>query len=182
MTAPKNIFITGKPASGKTTLVREVCLRCPGGVGGFYTEELKEGAQRAGFILKTFDGQSRVLARKGMKSPHKLNKYGIDIETIENTAVNALRKALAEKKLIVIDEIGSLETISEMFRETVFECLNSSLKVLATIRFNAQPFTDEVKQLEYTKLIYLSRYNFIEVKKDLLCWMETNNGNRKAGT
>jgi nucleoside-triphosphatase len=171
MTTPKNIFITGKPGSGKTTLVREVCLRFKGEVGGFYTEEMREGRGRMGFVLKTFDGQSRVLAKKGMASPHRLNKYGIDIETIENTGVNALRKALSEKKVIVIDEIGSMETVSELFRETVFECLNSPSRVLATIRFQAQPFTNEVKQLEDTRLIYLSRDNFAEVKKEVLEWM-----------
>lgn len=167
----KNLFITGKPGSGKTTLIREVCLSCMDKAGGFYTEELRENGKRLGFILKTFDGQQGVLAKKGMKSKHRLNKYGIDINVLENIGISSLKEALNGKEIIIIDEIGSMEVVSSVFRKTLLECLNSSKKVLATIRYQAQPFTDEVKKMDNISIVYLSRDNFLEVKKQVRQWL-----------
>ncbi len=167
----KNLFITGKPASGKTTLIKEVCLSARDRIDGFYTEEIIENGARLGFKLKTFDGKEGVLAKKGMKSAFKLNKYGIDIGVLEGLAAESLLRALKDKEIIVIDEIGSMEIVSELFRKTLIVCLNSNKKILATVRYNAQPFTDEIKKLADTSILVLSRENFIDVKKEVKRWI-----------
>ena len=82
----KNVFITGNPGCGKTTLIKEITLPYIEKVGGFYTEEIREGSSRLGFKLHTFIGESGIMALKGMKSQYKLNKYGIDIEIIDKIA------------------------------------------------------------------------------------------------
>ena len=112
-----------------------------------------------------------MLAKKGMKSLLKLNKYGVDPEVLEGLGAEALRKALKSKELIVIDEIGSMEIMSGVFREALMECLNSDKKVLATVRYNAQPFTDEIKKMGNTSLFTLSRENYLEVKKKVKGWI-----------
>ncbi len=169
----KNLFITGKPASGKTTLIKEACLSVMDKLGGFYTEEIKEGNTRLGFMLKTFDGRQGILAKKGMKSPHKLNKYGIDIDVLEKIGADALIKAARDKELIVIDEIGSMEIVSDNFRKALLECFGSSKKVLASVRYNAQPFTDEIKKMKDTSVIVLTRENYPGVKKQVKDWLLT---------
>ena len=40
--------------------------------------------------MRTFDGQERMLAAKNLKSPHKLGKYGVDLNALENVGVPAL--------------------------------------------------------------------------------------------
>jgi nucleoside-triphosphatase len=167
----KNLFITGKPASGKTTLIKEVCLPYMDKTGGFYTEEIIQNNARLGFLLKTFDGRQGVLAKKGMKSPHKLNKYGIDINVLENIGADALVKAVKDKELIVIDEIGTMELVSDIFRVSMQECFGSNKRVLATVRFNAQPFTDEIKKMRDTSVLTLTRDNFAEIKKQVKEWL-----------
>jgi nucleoside-triphosphatase len=167
----KNLFITGKPSSGKTTLIKEVCLPYMDKTGGFYTEEIMDGSARLGFILKTFDGRQGVLAKKGMKSPHKLNKYGIDIDVLENIGADVLVKAVKDKDIIVIDEIGTMELVSELFRTSMQECFGSSKRVLATVRYNAQPFTDEIKKMPDTSVLELTRDNYLEIKKQVKQWL-----------
>ena len=167
----KNLFITGKPAAGKTTLIKEVCLRIMDKTGGFYTDEITENNARLGFMLKTFDGREGVLAKKGMKSPHKLNKYGIDINVLENIGADALLKAVKDKELIVIDEIGTMELVSDIFRAALGECFGSGKRVLATVRYNAQPFTDEIKKMRDTSVLALTRDNYAQVKKQVKEWL-----------
>ena len=107
---------------------------CPGRTRRIFYEEIIENGARLGFKLKTFDGKEGVLAKKGMKSAFKLNKYGIDIGVLEGLAANHCCRALKDKEIIVIDEIGSMEIVSELFRKTLIVCLNSNKKILATVR------------------------------------------------
>lgn len=134
-------------------------------------EEITEENMRMGFLLKTLDGKEGVLAKKGMKSRHKLNKYGIDLEVLESSGIQAVLVALKENKIIVIDEIGTMEVISEKFRQALIESLNSSSRVLATIRHNSQPFTDEIKKMTDTQILHLTRENYHELKGQILEWI-----------
>jgi len=170
----KNLFIAGTPGVGKTTLLRETTLARRERIGGFYTDHLLSGRVRKGFIIRTFDGQDRILAQKGLKSPHQLGKYGVDLNALENVGVPALRLALMSKDVIVIDEIGAMEMMSERFREVLLECLNSTKPVLATIRAAAQPFSDEVKKLADTKTIQLTKSNYAQTKQLVRKWLDAH--------
>src|SRR3989344_3034030 len=75
----KNLFIAGTQGVGKTMLLREVTLAKREHIGGFYTEHIMAGRIRKGFMIRTFDGQERMLASKNLKSSHKLGKYGVDV-------------------------------------------------------------------------------------------------------
>src|SRR6185437_375241 len=109
----KNLFIAGTRGVGKTQLLREATLSRKERIGGFYTEHILSGRIRKGFMIRTFDGQERMLAAQGLKSPHKLGKYGVDLNALENVGIPALKLALMSKDIIVIDEIGSMEMMSE---------------------------------------------------------------------
>lgn len=168
----KNLFITGTPKVGKTTLIKEVIVQYRDKVGGFYTEEIREGTKRGGFVIRTFNGQEGIMALKGLPSKYKVGKYGVDVKVIDEVAVPSLRRAIQEKELIVIDEIGSMEILSEQFRIALFECLNSPKKVLATIRYGSQPFTNDVKKFVSTKLVILKKENYTAIKTEVQKWLK----------
>lgn len=170
----KNLFIAGTPGVGKTMLLREVTLAKRHRIGGFYTEHILAGRIRKGFMMRTFDGQERVLASKGLKSPHQLGKYGVDINALENVGIPALKLALMTKDLVVMDEIGSMEMMSERFRQTLLECLTSTKPVLATIRASSQPFSDQVKKLSDTQTVVLTKANYNQVKQQVRKWLDAH--------
>jgi nucleoside-triphosphatase len=168
----KNLFISGARGVGKTQLLREVTLSKKDRIGGFYTEHIFSGRIRKGFMMRTFDGQDRVLASRGLKSPHQLGNYGVDLNALENVGVPALKLALMSKDIIAIDEIGSMEMMSERFRMALLECLASSKPILATIRASAEPFSDQLKRIADTQTILLTKSNYASVKQQVRKWID----------
>jgi nucleoside-triphosphatase len=43
------LLLTGRPGTGKTTIIRKIADEWRGRVGGFYTGEIREQGQRLGF-------------------------------------------------------------------------------------------------------------------------------------
>ncbi|MBI3292765.1 MAG: AAA family ATPase [Elusimicrobia bacterium] len=168
----KNLFIAGTPGVGKTTLIKEVTLPYRDRIGGFFTEEIREGRNRLGFVLKTFDGREGLLAEKGRKTPHKVGKYGVEVSTLDAVGTPALELAIQEKDLIVIDEIGVMEMFSERFHAVLMQCLTSPKRVLATIRAGAKPFTEEIQRLANTATWRLTRANYPEIKQNVRQWLD----------
>lgn len=169
---PLKLFITGHPGVGKTTLIQECVLPYRDKIGGFYTKEIREGSARLGFEILTMDGRSGVFAKKGLKSAAKFNKYGIDLAVLETVGVDSLRRAEAEKPVIVLDEIGSMEMLSETFREMIARILSGPKPLLATIRLNAEPFTSQIKKMNQTELLVLNRTNHPDLKMRVRRWVE----------
>jgi nucleoside-triphosphatase len=143
----KNLLLTGLPGVGKTTVVRKVLSLLPPNfkVSGFFTEEVREGGERVGFQIVTTDGQRAWLARKGLQSPYKVGKYGVDAKAVERVIVSALKRALNEADLVVIDEIAKMELSHPAFAEVVWECLESPKPVLGVIQKSHLPFLDKVR-------------------------------------
>ncbi len=153
------ILLTGKPGSGKTTLIRRVleCLSTP--VGGFYTQEIREGSTRMGFEIVTLDGRRATMAHVDIGGPHRVGRYGVDVGAIDELAVGAVRAALARRELVVIDEIGPMEILSARFRQVVRQALDSESPVLGSIVQRSMPFTDPIKATPGVRVLEVTPHN-----------------------
>jgi len=160
----KNFFITGKPGTGKTTLIKKIIGELNLDAGGFFTQEVREAGERIGFDILTLDGRRGMLARKGMKSRFKVGRYGVSLDDLDEVAVDSIRKALQENKIVIIDEIGKMELFSEKFKDAVVQALDSENIVLGTIKLAADPFTDGIKQRDDTVIFELTAEDREEVR------------------
>lgn len=167
----KNLLVTGRPGSGKTTLVESVIQRFAGTAGGFTTSEIREGGVRKGFRIRALDGQAGVLAHVDIASPIRVGKYGVDLRAIESIAVRAVRSAVAGSRIVVIDEIGRMETACEQFRQAVRDALDSSRVVLATIQQRPDPFADSLKSRADTRVFELTEQNRNRVREQVLAFL-----------
>jgi nucleoside-triphosphatase len=170
----KHVYLlTGRPGSGKTSLVKQVVARMSGQAGGFYTEEIRSGGDRVGFRLVTLDGKEAVLSHVKLHSPYRVSKYGVDIESLDRVGVSAITKAAQEHKLIVIDEIGKMELFSKNFREAVTGIIDSDQKVLGTITLSSDPWIDTIKQHPRVNLVAVTRGNHQQVLAELSTWLNS---------
>ena len=158
----KNVFVTGRPGIGKTTLIERVLDALDIDAGGFYTRELLESGSRVGFSIIGLHGDSGVLAHVDHESPFRVGKYGVNCEDLERVGVRAIDEALKRSRLIVMDEIGRMELCSPAFQEAVGRALDSPTPVLGTVQDRANAFLDSVRAR-----------SDVEV-------MRVNNGNREC--
>src|ERR1700690_3740873 len=109
----KNIFLTGAPSSGKTTVIKKILQGLHLPANGFYTEEERIDGKRVGFCMHTLSGKQGYLAHQDIDSPFHIRRYGVAIQNIEEIAVPAIRPI--GNQVIVLDEIGKMECFSEKF-------------------------------------------------------------------
>jgi nucleoside-triphosphatase len=112
---------------------------------GFVTEELREGRQRVGFAVETFDGERATLAHVTFSGPPRVGRYGVDLEAFERVALPSLA-GVEEPELVVIDELGKMELASEAFRGAVSELFDRRLPLVATVHVARHPVTDALKR------------------------------------
>lgn len=165
------LLLTGKPGTGKTALIKEALAGTKVKAGGFYTEEIRTGGIRQGFRIVTLDGQEAILAHVGISSPYQVSKYKVNTSSLDRVGVSALRQALKESDLIVIDEIGKMELLSPQFKEAVMQVINSGQKVLGTIMLNPHPFADEIKRRPEVETLLVTRDNRTQVMRKVLDWL-----------
>jgi len=152
-----NVLVTGRPGIGKTTLIKKLIDSISLSKGGFYTEEIRERGQRVGFSLTTLDGRKSMLAGK-VRSPYRVGRYGVDIDSFETIGVESIRKAMVSKELIVIDEIGRMELFSRKFREVVLQALKTG-RVVATIKKGRGDFIDKIKSRKDVRVLEVNLEN-----------------------
>jgi nucleoside-triphosphatase len=139
-----HILLTGKPKTGKTTLLKRI-IQDLKSCGGFYTEEIIGDGRRIGFKIKTLNGKEGILAKKGLKSRYRLGKYGINLEDLEKFGVETIENALNDKEIVVIDEIGKMELFSQKFKDIVLKALDSDKRVIGVIHGGALRFLNAIK-------------------------------------
>ncbi len=157
---PKNMLITGLPGCGKTTLIQKLAdeLREYAPVG-FFTEEIRQQEARKGFRLTSLDRkESGVLAHVNIGGPHRIGKYGVDLEGFEKF-LRKLRLTEFLPRLVIFDEIGKMECLSEIFRGLVASLLDAPAPVVATIALIGGGFIDEVKRRRDVYVFALTERN-----------------------
>jgi nucleoside-triphosphatase len=148
-------------------LIKEILKELKLDAGGFFTEEIRERGIRKGFKIITLDGKEGILAHVDIESPYRISRYGVNIKDVEEIGVKSILKGIKENKIIIIDEVGKAEMLSEKFRKIVLMALNSQKKVLGTIKFTYDPFTERIRKREDTVVFNLTKRNRNEIKRKI---------------
>lgn len=162
------ILITGPPGCGKTTLVEAIVREWKDQIrlAGFITREIREKGQRLGFELIGLNGKRSLLSHVNHKSQYRVGKYGVDVPGFERF-LSSVSLSSPENDLIIIDEIGKMECLSEKFRKLIFDLINGSTPLLATIALSGTPFIEGIKSSPGKEIINLSPANRDRIKENL---------------
>jgi nucleoside-triphosphatase len=140
----RNILITGRPGTGKTTVIARLAEMLRGRiVAGFHTEEIRESGQRKGFSAITLSGGSCTLAHVERGGQRRVGRYRVDVAAFEQLVLPELSR---ECDFLLIDEIGKMECFSERFTEAVRRRLDGDTPVVATVAVSGGGLIAEVRK------------------------------------
>jgi|SRR5208283_1890837 len=166
----KNIFLTGAPSSGKTTIIKKVIKALTVPANGFYTEEERKEDKRVGFVLNSLDGHKGYLAHQDIRSDLHIRRYGVSIENIESIAVPSI--APVSGQIIILDEIGKMECFSKVFREAALKALDSPSIVIGTITLGGDEFIETVKTREDMEILEVTPDNRDALPQEIIGKLE----------
>ncbi len=162
---PSNIFITGVPKSGKTTLLTKLAADLSNmgmTVGGFVSPDERHSGTRTAFYAKDIrTGKTAILADVKGDGP-KVKKYHVNVKSFESICLNALND-YQNCDVIVIDEIGTMESKSKKFLDLLDKILDSKIPLLAALH---NDLTDKYGLTG--EVLYLTDDNRGEVYEELL--------------
>jgi nucleoside-triphosphatase len=155
----KNILITGLPGVGKTTLIKKLYEELkPLRPVGFYTAEIRQEGVRKGFELISLDGTRGLLSHRELKSPYRVGSYRVDVKGFEEFLAS-ISWSNPSARLVIIDEIGKMECLSEKFKKLLIEILDSDKWLIATIALKGGGLIAEVKERQDVKLFTMTKSN-----------------------
>jgi nucleoside-triphosphatase THEP1 len=154
----KNILLTGPPRCGKSTLIEKLISKIEKPMTGFFTREMREGGRRVGFLIVTLDGKQGILAHEGSKSEIRVGKYGVNLDSLDQIAASSMISSKSEQ-IVIIDEIGKMEFLSPLFRETLVKTLDSPNPVIASIALKGNPFIEKIKKRPDVLLVTVNEKN-----------------------
>jgi nucleoside-triphosphatase len=168
------LLLTGRPGIGKTTVIKTVAELLGKQAGGFYTEEIHGPGGRKGFRLVTLDGQETVMAHVNLRGGGRprVSRYGVDVGAIDRVGVTALRRAMTDCQVIIVDEIGKMELFSGQFRDVVIQAVSGLKPVVATVMSKPNPWVDALKVLPQVEVWEVTMGNRDEMAERVVEWLK----------
>ena len=165
------ILLTGKPGTGKTTLIKKLAEKTRKNVLGFYTEEIRKNGKRTGFRIISLPCKKRkaILAHRNLNTEFKVGKYGVDPQALD-PFLDDFKKTDPDKTgtLFLIDEIGKMEFKNPRFAGEIEKLLLKPAPFVGTILKASHPQADNFKKKPGVELIEVNEKNREEIFRVLL--------------
>ena len=160
------IGITGLPGVCKTdTLIKIVKDLEESGyrVGGMVTEAIIENGDRVGFYVMDWQTKKKeIFAHVNFDTGEKVGKYGVNIKVLEEVGVPAIERAISDENIdiIIIDEVGKMEMLSEKFCSVVIDALDSDKPILLTLHKKSRsPLLQDIRRRDDIRILEVTPVN-----------------------
>ena len=189
-----NIFLTGQPSIGKTTIIQAILKRFNGTshhvrISGFYTEECrKKGGERVGFDIVYWDSTDSCFKREVLsrlsnsikKGDPQVGKYIVDTKNVETFCVSSMANGgtSSGNELVIVDEVGKMEMLCPSFVPAVNELLDSKagndqrkriiLGTIPTPRYGRViKAVEDIRDREDVIVLYVNKNNRDDLRETL---------------
>ena len=133
-----NWYLTGHPGIGKTTVVESLVVRLTRrgwAVDGLLAPERRKRGQRTGFDISDVHGQDRVpMASSEVSGTPSVGRYTVDTDAIERISTTVLSRARKQADAVVIDELGGMQSKSQVFLDEVALTLAAPIPTVLTVK------------------------------------------------
>ena len=169
------IGITGLPRSGKSAVLDKVVSmvvdehkadsrRSTSGrkvIGGMRTEAIIENGERVGYACIDIEtGDRGVMAHREIDSRNRILGYGIDPSEIDRIGVPAIRNAVGNCEILVVDEVGKFSVESEGFVEVVRAALEYDMPTLLTLHKKSRhPLLQDIRRRDDGRILEVTPVN-----------------------
>jgi nucleoside-triphosphatase len=138
-------------------------------VRGFHTEAIRARDRRLGFRLVGFDGTEQVIAHIDLAGPHRVGKYGVDVEALDASTPLITPDAAAE--VYLVDEIGKMECLSLRLVAAMRTLFDGAIPVVATVALKGGGFIAEAKRKPGSAIWEVTRENRDALPARILTWL-----------
>jgi nucleoside-triphosphatase len=159
VTAVMHIFLTGQIQAGKSTVMIKTLSLLNVDVGGFstYFGADRKRAERCLYIRDAsrpmiFDERYAV-ARFSQGYPPEVNTDAFD------TLGTEFLRSARSKRVILMDECGSLEQKARIFQREVLQTLDGVVPVLGVVKQSSRGWTDQIRHHPNVRLITVDAGN-----------------------
>lgn len=177
MTSAKRlIFITGRPGIGKTSVLLRALNDLKGRgykIGGMISREVREGGIRVGFEIVDFcTGKRGWLAHRKQPTGPQIGKYRVNLRDLDAVGSRSILSAIANDDIVVVDELGPMELLSQAFKDAVIQAIKSEKPLLGTIHYRLRdPITHLIKtrrDAEILEVTYENRESLHEMVAEMV--------------
>lgn len=162
-----NLFLTGEKGVGKSTLLQKLLTELKIEPVGFFTLPYYQDGQRKGFYLHSLT----PLANNDQPISIQLDSSSCQpiVGTFDELGCAILRNAMLEqKRVLVIDELGTLESSAFAFLQQVYVCLDQNQLVLGVLKQADSHFLATIRAHPQSKIYTLTTTNRVQVYHELL--------------
>ncbi|MDR0818610.1 MAG: nucleoside-triphosphatase [Oscillospiraceae bacterium] len=146
----KNIFLTGIPCVGKTTILERYLERSNIRTGGYFTTREITETSRAFWLNDRVTLESRLMARMVD------GEFNVNLAAFDEFAVSAITRP---RDLLVLDELGRFEEPCEPFKRAVFDALDGGTVVTGVLKECDTPFVNSIKARNDVAVLIVTEEN-----------------------
>ncbi len=158
------IGITGLPNTGKTQLLMKIIDMLEAEemiVGGMITEAIIFRNKKVGFyVIDWLTKKKRKFAHENIESKIHVENYGVDMRALDAVGVKAIKAAIAEADVIIIDEVGKMEVESPGFVQVVNDALDSDKPLILTLHKKSRnPLLQDIRRRDDLRILEVTPVN-----------------------
>lgn len=169
-------LIVGARGVGKSTLIRKVLQELDVSVSGYITRKEKALDDPVhGSPIYFYE-----VGKPQAQTPDNLLGYCLNhhpevhVEAFDRVSPKVAAASYGD--VILMDEVGFMESASERFSQAVFSHLEGEKPVIAAVKYNDFPYLEKIRSHPNCKCFYITEENRDELYHEVLRFMQIQLG------
>ncbi|KAJ48802.1 nucleoside-triphosphatase [Clostridium tetanomorphum] len=152
-----NIFLTGEKGIGKSTIIHKIIKRYEYSIGGYTVIPIIRENFKYFYITSINNGIENSLMAIGDINKKKI--IHIYEDALENFASKLINSDINKKEIIILDEIGFIESQCNNFKTAVMNALDSNKIVLGVLKDFNGDFINKIKKRKDVIIFRVTKEN-----------------------